>query len=324
MASGLLQKLAQRLFPLPEEQSAFLDAVEAPPEYAPCVLWTDRENAPGSLDLPLAENSPAWLPEWVLRLERGTAPGKHPGHDLGAFYCLDFSSIFAASALLEIPGPVGTALDLCAAPGGKTLFTQRCLEPEVLLANEVIGKRLGILRHNLSRCHAPRTWTQRLDPADWAAAAPLAFDAVIVDAPCSGQSLLVKGIENQGCFHPNTVNHNARRQRRILSAAAATVAPGGWLLYCTCTFAIEENEKLAAWFLKRHPHFQAVPVPHLESWRSNLADFPAYRLYPQSGLGAGSFAVLMRRSPDGEKRPLPPHLLGYPVYDKRENLKELE
>ena len=79
---------------------------------------------------------------------------------------------------------------------------------------------------------------------------------------------VAKGIENPGCFHPNTVNHNARRQRRILAAAADMVRPGGWMLYSTCTFAPDENEKLIDWLLKRRDDFEVVPVGHLAAWQS--------------------------------------------------------
>lgn len=315
MASRLLLKLADRLFPeAGEERERFVAAVETVSPSAPCVVWTDRERSPDELDLERADPSPDWLPEWVIQLARGTQPGKHPLHETGAFYCMDFSSIFAASALLTV-GRSKRVLDVCAAPGGKSIFASRALEPELLLSNEVIGKRLGMLRSNLARCRIMNAYTQRLDPAELAKAAPAGCDAVIVDAPCSGQSLLSKGIENPGCFHPTIVNHNARRQRRILAASAETVAPGGHLLYSTCTFAPEENEKVVAWFLKRWgDRFAAVELSHLESWRSALSEVAAYRLYPHSGLGAGAFVCLFKCLDEGgEVGELGEALLDYPA-----------
>jgi 16S rRNA C967 or C1407 C5-methylase (RsmB/RsmF family) len=132
--------------------------------------------------------------------------------------------------------------------------------------------------------------------------APGGFDLVIVDAPCSGQSLLAKGIENPGAFHPATVKGNAKRQLGIVTAAADCVAPGGTLLYSTCTFSERENERVVSKFLGRMPDYKVLPVAHLEPWRSPLADFPCYRLYPQSGLGAGGFVALLARRDNGVPR----------------------
>ncbi len=315
MASRLLTSLAEKLFSGPAERDAFIAALEKTQSYPPCVVWCDRERSPDVLDLPRAERVVDWLPEWVLRLDT-EQPGKHPLHEAGAFYSLDFSSVFAASALLQI-GQMERVLDVCAAPGGKSVFASRALDPEVLVANEVIGKRLGILRHNLSRCRIPNSYTQRLDPAELAELAPGVFDVVIADAPCSGQSLLAKGIENPGCFHPATVKKNARRQRRVLASSAETVAPGGWLLYSTCTFALEENERIVTWLLKHFEHLRPVQIPHLKPWRSPHAEFPAYRLYPHSQLGAGAFTCLLRNEAEGERGEIPGRLLEYPVAKSR-------
>ena len=314
MASKLLAKLANRLFDSEQEREAFMVALDGNLDFAPCIIETREEDVSG---VEFAKVPPcdslSWLPSFVRRLDVGSKPGKHTLHDQGAFYCLDFSSVFAASVMLEIREKLGRILDVCAAPGGKTVFASRSANPERLIANEVIGKRLGILRHNLARCKIANAFTQRLDPAELARLAPNTFDLVIVDAPCSGQSLLAKGIENQGCFHPITVNHNARRQRRILAASAETVAPGGYLLYSTCTFSPEENEKVIAWFLKRFEAFQSVLVPHLDPWQSKQAEVPSYRLFPHSGLGAGAFSCLLRKAEGDEPGNLDSTLLDYPV-----------
>ncbi len=312
MASRLLSTLAGKLFDSPDEREAFVAALDENQRYAPCAIWCDLEQSPGVLDLPRLDPGVDWLPDWVLRLDT-QQPGKHPLHEAGAFYSLDFSSLFAASPLLMI-GKATRVLDMCAAPGGKSVFASRALGPQLLLSNEVIGKRLGILRHNLKRCRIPQAFTQRLDPGELATVGAESFDGVIVDAPCSGQSLLAKGIENPGCFHPATVKRNALRQRRILAAGAKTVAPGGWLLYSTCTFAPEENEKVLAWLLKRFEVFEAIEVPHLAPWRSPLVEFPVYRLYPHTGMGAGSFVGLLRRKGAAiSQAELTPDLLAFPV-----------
>lgn len=313
----LMRKAAESLFgENAGERRRFLEALSNPPDLAPWILWTGA----GMQKVPVTEPAPRhdWLPDFAMRWEPGVEPGKHPLHAEGAFYSLDFSSIWAASAMLATGSEPGKkrVLDVCAAPGGKSIFASLALRPEFLLANEVIGKRLAVLRHNLKRCRIPNAFTQRLDPRDLATAAPGAFDLVIVDAPCSGQSLLAKGIENPGAFHPATVKGNAKRQLGIVTAAAACVAPGGWLLYSTCTFSERENERVVSKFLERRPDFETRPVPRLAEWRSPLAEFPCYRLYPQSGLGAGGFvALLARRESGGEPGAFSgsPLLAQYPV-----------
>jgi len=318
MASKLLTTLAGRLFEsCEEEQAAFIAALSAEQSFPACLLWCDPERDPAELDLPRAELPIPGLTDWILPLEPGSHPGKHPLHEAGAFYSLDPSSVFAASALLTLdPGQCRRVLDMCAAPGGKSVFASLALRPDLLLSNEVVSKRLGILRHNLGRCGIANAFTQRLDPAEFAERAPAAFDLVITDAPCSGQSLLAKGIENPGCFHPNIVKGNAKRQRRILSASADCTRPGGHLLYSTCTFALDENEKSIAWLLKRRADLRPLEVPHLDPWRSPHAEFPAYRLYPQTGIGAGAFVCLLQVG-EGEsgqaEAELPSELFGYPV-----------
>jgi len=133
------------------------------------------------------------------------------------------------------------------------------------------------------------------DVSFFASASPQAFDLVVADVPCSGQSLVLKGTENPGGFHPRTIKQCAMRQRRIISNASACVRPGGHLAYMTCTFSKEENEEVIDWFLSRFPHFQPVDVPSLEEFRSPLSERPVYRLWPWQYAGAGGFTALLRR-----------------------------
>jgi 16S rRNA C967 or C1407 C5-methylase (RsmB/RsmF family) len=195
------------------------------------------------------------------------------------------------------------AIDLCAAPGGKSLCTWVMMSPKRLLCNEVIRKRIKILIANLKRCGAMDAIVLNQDPTVLAEHLPHSAQLVLVDAPCSGQSLLAKGQAVPGCFHKVTLNRNANRQKRILANAAQLVQSQGYLLYSTCTYAPEENEQVCHWFLKRFPDFQGIPVNHLTDYQSHLTALPCYRLWPQSGLGAGAFAMLFQRH-EGSRQPL--------------------
>jgi 16S rRNA C967 or C1407 C5-methylase (RsmB/RsmF family) len=88
---------------------------------------------------------------------------------------------------------------------------------------------------------------------------------------------------------------NMLRQRRILASSAECVAPGGYLLYTTCTYSREENEKNAEWLLGAFPQFSAQEIPHLSDVKSTLTKIPCYRIEPQHGLGAGGFSDLFRK-----------------------------
>ena len=297
MKSALRERLAARLFDVPEERAAFEAALEAGASARRVEVVGGPAGPRGGL--------PEWVPAFV-REKDGAGEGE------GA-YGLDLSSVWEMLPLGEIGRPVRRLLDLCAAPGGKSLLAARWVEPEFHLANEVVPKRLGILRHNLARCGVA-AFTQRLMPERLAELAAAAFDLVLVDAPCSGQSLLARGIENPGCFHPATVKGNAMRQRKILAAAARCVAPGGWMLFTTCTFAPDENEKNVGWFTKRHDGFEPVAVASMERWRSRLGGEACYRLGPHEGLGAGGFACLLRRHGEaGDLPELAAELTAFPV-----------
>lgn len=297
MASTNLLRIARQLFPENEvERAAFLAALETPLPYQPAVSWL--KDRPSEMPFICAPR-PAWLPDFVDLAAAGERPGQHALHAAGAYYCLDASSVFAASVLQVAPPQPDILLDVCASPGGKSIFAWRALRPRLVVANEVIAKRTGALIGNLQRCGIRPSMVTNADPSVLARVCPASADIVIVDAPCSGQSLIAKGHENPGCFHPATINLNANRQRRILANAAAAVAPGGWLAYITCTYAEKENEGNVRWFLRQFPAFHAVTVPSLETHRSTLTDIPCYRLWPQGGIGAGAFSVLLRRNDDG-------------------------
>ena len=255
----------------------------APPEYVPPFPCADMSAA-------------SWLPPRVFVPqpgEGGLKPTAYEDYRRGLYYVLDLSSCWESAALAVVPQP-RRSLDLCAAPGGKSMLMAARYLPQDHTANEVNAARRGILRQNMEQCGVPNVTGTGLRPDQWAASGEK-FDLLLVDAPCSGQSLLCKGIRNPGCLGPAMVNGNAKRQKGILLAAVQCAAPGAHLLYSTCTYDPDENEKVMAYILKRVPGWEAVEVPALSAYRSALADFPAYRLLPHHGFGAGGFCCLLRK-----------------------------
>ena len=308
--SNLLLKLSQRLFVDASDRDAFVASLMQPQQFPQGILWCqDRPQvSPFALEPALS-----WQPVFVDRVAPGQKPGQHPLHEQGAFYCLDFSSVFAISPLLTLAASPNQTeavncdrvLDLCASPGGKSIFAWVALRPKQLFSNEVIGKRTAQLLANLKRCQISPVIVVRQEAQQLAEVIPKTMPVVLVDAPCTGQSLLAKGGKAPGCFHPVTINGNAKRQKRILANAAQLVAPQGYLSYTTCTYSPEENEQVASWFLERFPHFRAIAVPHLTAYRSHLTEISCYRMFPQQGLGAGAFTLWLQNTEAGKCQTIP-------------------
>lgn len=305
--SKLMLKLSRRLFGEETAQADFVEALTQPQDYPSCVLWCQ----PRPKEMPFAIAPPLpWQPSFVDRVITDTKIGQHPLHETGHFYCLDLSSVFAASVMMGISTPVRTVLDMCASPGGKSVFAWRQFQPDLLLCNEVTNKRIGALVYNLRRCGTRPGYIFGTDSKVLAETLPQTIDLVLVDAPCTCQSVLAKGEKAPGCFHPVSINKNANRQKRILANSAQLVAPGGHLVYMTCTYSPEENEGVVDWFLERFPEFVPCAVPALQPYQSHLSDRPCYRMFPQNGQGAGSFSVLFQNQAEGTAHPLPDEILG--------------
>lgn len=241
-----------------------------------------------------SENYP-WLPKRVFVPAPGAFPTKHADYAEGLYYALDLSSCWESVPLTALPAAPARSLDLCAAPGGKTMLLAAHHALQDHTANEVNAARRGILRQNVLQCGLPNTQVSGLRPDQWAAQGAQ-FDLLLVDAPCSGQSLLCKGIKNPGCLGASMVQGNAKRQRGIMLAAVQCVRPGGHILYSTCTYDPEENERVLSYILRRTPGWSALDIPLLAPFRSTLCEFPAYRLLPHHAAGAGGFCCLLSRS----------------------------
>lgn len=299
------RNLVSRLFEDSQEREEFTRALLEGNSQSPSLLWLTEQSAhtpfPAKPALP-------WQPHFIQAVNQDDAlelehqPGVHPLHDAGEYYCLDLSSVFQASSAQMVKAPIRSALDLCASPGGKSVFIHRLLQPEFLISNEVIRKRLGALLSNLTRCKVSSSVVSA-DVAMLAEALEESVDLVFVDAPCSGQSLLARGKKAPSCFHPATINMNSNRQKRILANAGRMVRPGGHLVYSTCTFAPEENEAVIDWFCRRFPHFETREQEQLTDYRSSHGQGYYYRMFPHKGEGAGGFTCLLaNRNPDNEEK----------------------
>ncbi len=252
--------------------------------------------------LPWATAPIPWCPEGVWLQEADASIGAHPYHTAGVYYVQDPSAM-AAAGLLD-PHPGEWVLDLAAAPGGKTTHIAARMQGQgVLVANEVVRRRASVLAMNLERMGVSNAIVMNEEPARLAARWAGLFDALLVDAPCSGEGMFSRDNQAVRDWSVATVEGNAYRQKRILDEAAPLVRRGGRLLYGTCTFAPEEDEGVIADFLAAHPDFEAAdlpPTPGLQPGRPEWINAPAElrrvgRFWPHTGPGHGHFYALLRR-----------------------------
>ena len=204
-------------------------------------------------DFPL-EASPFCKAAFVVH-QPDFKPGRHPYHHAGVFYSQEPSASSAAPLLGVRPGM--RVLDMCAAPGGKSSQLAAALQGRgVLVGNEYVAARADILKSNLERMGVPNAVVLNESPARIADALPEFFDRVLVDAPCSGEGMFRKEPVARTQHCEALVKQCAELGAQILDCAAAVLAPGGQLVYSTCTFAPEEDEGQVAAFLQRHPEFE--------------------------------------------------------------------
>ncbi len=243
----------------------------------------------------------------------GERIGSLPFHHAGMIYSQDPG---AMSTLNAVTLPRGArVLDLCAAPGGKSAQLAAAIGPGgLLVSNEYVASRAKLLVGNIERLGIPNALVLHSDSETLRGYFPSFFDLVLVDAPCSGEGMFRKSEEALAAWSPDNVRVCAARSRILLADAAETVAPGGYLLYSTCTFAPEENEECVADFLATHPDFALLPVEErVEAYTApgiRLSDCPyplerSRRFYPHIAPGEGQYMALLRRNTGGVRSESP-------------------
>ena len=176
-----------------------------------------------------------------------------PGFGEGQWWVQDASA--AVPARLFDLGAGQTALDLCAAPGGKTL--QLAATGASVVAVDRSAARLVRVTENLARMGLAAE-TVTADAGDWAD--ERTFDAVLLDAPCSATGTFRRNPDVLWAAKPGDVAALVAVQSRLLDSAARRVKPGGRLVYCVCSLEPEEGEAQVAQFLARQPQFRLAPV----------------------------------------------------------------
>ncbi|MBQ1262758.1 MAG: methyltransferase domain-containing protein, partial [Oscillospiraceae bacterium] len=234
--------------------------------------------------------------------------GNHPFHHAGMIYVQEPAAM-APAECVEID-PDWAVLDMCAAPGGKSSQIKNKLgENGILVSNEIISSRCKILTGNIERLGFSNCVTTCLDTKKLASLFPNTFDMIMVDAPCSGEGMFRKEQIAIDEWSEENVKMCAARQKEILENAAKCLKSGGYIVYATCTFSLDENEMVVDSFLKEHSEFELCEVTdrvkestcdgiYFEGCECENIHF-ARRFYPHVSRGEGQFMAVLRHR--GEK-----------------------
>ena len=268
---------------LGEEYLAFLESYEKERYQSLRIntLKTDRqqflEQAPFSLTpVPWAENG--------FYYEKEDTPGKHPYHEAGVYYIQEPSAMAPVEYLMqpllaeEETGMAGERiLDLCAAPGGKSTQIAAAMQGQgMLICNEIHPARAKILSENVERMGIRNAMVTNETPQRLAENFTEYFTRILVDAPCSGEGMFRKNEEACGEWSLENVQICADRQDEILDCAASMLAPGGRIVYSTCTFAPAENEGSMARFLSRHPEFFIEEAKRIDGMSGGVPEWVTF------------------------------------------------
>ena len=267
----------------------------------------EKINVFGKEKIPYVENG------FYLDLEKA---GNHPYHHAGMIYIQEPGAM-APAECVEIEKD-WKILDMCAAPGGKsTQLKSKLGEDGILVSNEIIPSRCKILTGNIERLGLKNCVTTCMDTSRLAKTFPEAFDLIMVDAPCSGEGMFRKDDTAVEEWSVQNVKACAVRQGEILENAVKCLKDGGYIVYATCTFSLEENEMAVDAFLQNHPEFEILPVRR--EVEENTSDGIFYegcsceniryarRFYPHRSKGEGQFMAVLhsKREPYENKKALP-------------------
>ena len=227
----------------------------------------------------------------------------------GAYYVQDSSSMFVGYAfrkmLSEIQLPQGRplrVLDLCAAPGGKTTDMAASLREVVggqfvLVANEVMKARVGILADNVALWGDPNVVVTCDDPAAFGAL-PGFFDIIVTDVPCSGEGMFRKDEEAVQQWSEDNVSLCEARQRRILADVWPSLKEGGVLVYSTCTFNRRENDGNVEWISSELGARMLTTDDMLGGMPGVIKTDRGYSLVPGHVEGEGQYCAILRKTSD--------------------------
>ena len=292
---------------LGEESELFLASLH---EDAPTSIRINPFKNKSSQNIPYEEV--AWS-QYGYYLENRPAYTFDPLFHAGYYYVQEASSMFVEYIVRELIHEPCVCLDSCAAPGGKSVSILSALpEGSLLVSNEIIRSRANVLAENITKFGHPNSVVTNNAPKDFQKLSNF-FDMILVDAPCSGEGMFRKNEVAVKEWSPANVRMCAARQQDILRDLWDSLNFGGYLIYSTCTYNVQENEENAAWIADElGAEFVKLDVPKEWGITPSLQnDVTAYRFLPHKTKGEGLFVSVLRKkdndaalnkSPKNQKR----------------------
>nr|WP_273543308.1 16S rRNA (cytosine(1407)-C(5))-methyltransferase RsmF [Serratia fonticola] len=242
-----------------------------------------------------------WCPEgfWIEREDEALRLGSAAEHLSGLFYIQEASSMLPVSALFAGRETPRRVLDVAAAPGSKTTQIAALMGNQGgIIANEYSASRVKVLHANISRCGVKNTALTHFDGRVFGAALPESFDAILLDAPCSGEGVVRKDPDAMSNWSPESVTSIAQTQWELIDSAFHALAPGGVMVYSTCTLNAQENQQVVLQLLATYG--DAVSVEPLGDLfpQAQLALTPEgfLHVFPQIYDSEGFFVARLRKN----------------------------
>ncbi|MFT3751047.1 MAG: RNA methyltransferase [Agriterribacter sp.] len=221
----------------------------------------------------------------------------------GAYYVQEASSMFLEQIVRTVFPDHSVmpyrVLDLCAAPGGKSTHLSDLFNEGLVVANEVIKTRSGILAENCIKWGNDNVAVTNNDPKDFQRLQGY-FDMIVVDAPCSGSGMFRKDAEAVEEWSLQNVEYCSKRQQRVLEDIWPALKENGILIYSTCSYSTAEDEDIADW-IGNNFSVESITIPLQDGWGvvktvSPERKFAGYRFYPDKVKGEGFFITCIRKT----------------------------
>ncbi|EMN5246877.1 16S rRNA (cytosine(1407)-C(5))-methyltransferase RsmF [Enterobacter roggenkampii] len=257
-----------------------------------------------------------WCAEgfWIERDDENAVPlGSTAEHLSGLFYIQEASSMLPVAALFADGNPPERVMDVAAAPGSKTTqIAARMGNRGAILANEFSASRVKVLHANISRCGIHNVALTHFDGRVFGAALPEAFDAILLDAPCSGEGVVRKDPDALKNWSVESNLEIAATQRELIESAFHALRPGGTLVYSTCTLNRDENEDVCLWLKAQYPDaVEFLPLNDLfASAQEAITPEGFLHVFPQIYDCEGFFVARLRKTQAVAPLPAPKFKVG--------------